>query len=381
MDIQQVRESGLIIEKVEQALQAAYSSNSAFNESVDSGGPISFRSLKDPEHVYSYYPSEVLYWADRKAYLDELDEWDDRQSSDRHQETVEYLKSSGQLSTFLDIVDAVRLRRVAPFVGAGLSQACGYPSWASALEKLVVRLEGISVQDIRPFLETKDFLKAAQVLFDASPAQARNFIRTEFRSGLGAIQGPVKLLPEISQGCIVTTNFDTVIEDIHNQINQPLDGYMYGTQPGNNFVPRLLRGERCILKLHGDARQENTYVFTEGQYQEAYGDPVDFRKPLPRALRQIFISHSLLFLGCSLEQDRTLELFQSIVDEAAFEIPDHFAILPRLDAADARAEKASRLLRLKIQPLWYEPVENDHSMLERLLQLALAVARQQVTIR
>jgi hypothetical protein len=81
---------------------------------------------------------------------------------------------------------------------------------------------------------------------------------------------------------------------------------MHGMQQGNKFVPKLIKGDRCILKLHGDAEDHDTYVFTADQYDQAYGSPVDFKKPLPRALRQIFVSHSLLFLGCSLERDWTL---------------------------------------------------------------------------
>ena len=214
------------------------------------------------------------------------------------------------------------------------------------------------------------------------PQQNHFFIKTEFRKR-GGIAGPVLLLPELARGCIVTTNFDSVIEDLFQEKLQALDGYMYGMQPGNAFVQRLLRGERCILKLHGDARQDNTYVFTQAQYQEAYGDPLSFQNQLPRALRQIFISHSLLFLGCSLEQDKTLDLFKSVVDESAFEIPDHFALLNKPSTPQGLAQKEARLLRLKIRPLWYEtPTDEDgkpdHGLLEQILRLAIAVARRQV---
>jgi hypothetical protein len=227
-----------------------------------------------------------------------------------------------------------------------------------------------------------DYLQAAQVLHDASAQQVQHVIRTEFQQR-HPIKGPVRLLPELGNGCVVTTNFDTVIEDLFRERGQPLDGYMHGTQAGNNFVQRLLRGERCILKLHGDAGQPNTHVFTRSQYQAAYGEPLAFQNQLPRALRQIFISHSLLFLGCSLEQDKTLDLFKSIVDEGAFEIPDHVALLNAPVTVPERARKEARLLQLKIRPLWYVTSVDtdgnpDHSLLEKILKLAIAVARKQV---
>jgi len=386
MDIKKLRENKPIIDKVEEVLQAAYSSNREFNAVLDEAELLAFKGLKDPDHEYGYPISEVLYWADRDAYLDELDHWEGRQQIDQHEVATAFIKDSDQQAVFLDLVDAIRIGRIAPFVGAGLSKACGYPMWGDALRKIAQKLDGLEVQDIEPLMVQYDYLQAAQVLHDAAAEQVRHFIKTEFRQR-GAIHGPVRLLPELSNGCIVTTNFDTVIEDLFRDRGQPLDGYMHGTQAGNNFVQRLLRGERCILKLHGDAGQANTHVFTQAQYQEAYGgagnEPFAFQNQLPRALRQIFISHSLLFLGCSLEQDKTLDLFKSVVDEAAFEIPDHFALLNEPATPQERTRKEARLLQLKIRPLWYATPADadgnpDHSLLEQILKLAIAVACKQV---
>lgn len=383
MDIKKLRENKLIVDKVEEALQAAYSSNGDFNTVLDEAEPLAFRSLKDPEHQYAYPISEILYWADRDAYLDELDHWEGRCQVSQHEDASRFIKQSDQVAVFLDLVDAVRLGRLSPFVGAGISKACGYPMWGEALRKIAQKLNGVEKQDIEPLMAQYDYLRAAQLLYDAAADQVKNFIKTEFRQRAGAIAGPVLLLSELAQGCIVTTNFDSMIEDLFQQRGQALDGYMYGMQPGNAFVQRLLRGERCILKLHGDARQENTYVFTHEQYRIAYGEPLSFQNQLPRALRQIFISHSLLFLGCSLEQDKTLDLFKSIVDEAAFEIPDHFALLNEPATPQERAQKEARLLQLKIRPIWYsvsvaDDGSHDHGLLEQILRLAIAVSRRQV---
>lgn len=382
MDIQKLRESKLIVDKVEEALQAAYNSKAEFNSQLDQADPVVLKSLRDPEHEYVVKVSDVLYWAERDAYLDELDHWEGRRQADEHEGAVAFIRDSDQRAVLLDLVDAIRGGRVAPFVGAGLSRACGYPLWGEALRKIALKLQGLGVQDIEPLMAHYDYLQAAQVLHDAAADQVRHFIKTEFRQR-GSIVGPITLLPELAKGCIVTTNFDTVIEDLFRERNQPLDGYMHGTQAGNNFVQRLLRGERCILKLHGDAGQDNTHVFTRSQYEAAYGEPLAFQNQLPRALRQIFISHSLLFIGCSLEQDKTLALFQRIVDEGAFEIPDHFAILNEPDDAALKAQKEARLLHLKVRPIWYPaPLsingKPDHSMLEQILRLAIAVSRRQV---
>lgn len=389
MDIKKLRESEAVVGKVEELLQLAYSSNQEFNAALDDAHgdvhSLSIRSLRYPGHEFKYSPSEVLFWAERKTYLDELDHWEGRRESDLHEAAIRYVKSSDQMSVLLDLVDAIRLRRVAPFVGAGLSRPCGYPMWGEALKKMADRLDTLGIEDIGPLMARYDYLQAAEVLYAAAEDRVNHFIKTEFRKRPSGVQGAVTLLPQLSHGCMVTTNFDTVIEDLFRAEGQPLDGYMYGKQPGNAFVQRLLRGERCILKLHGDASQDNTYVFTRSQYASAYGEPLSFENQLPRALRQIFISHSLLFLGCSLEQDKTLDLFQSVVDERAYDIPDHFALLNRPANPHERQQKESRLLRHKIRPLWFDTPPGpdgvpDFSLLEQILSLAIAVARGRVSL-
>lgn len=386
MDIKKLRENKLIVDKVEEALQVAYSSNQEFNAVLDEAHPLlSFRGLRDPEHIYVISVSDALYWVERDSYLNELDHWEGKRQVDEHVAAMKFIVDSDQRGVFLDLVDAIRSGRIAPFVGAGLSRPCGYPMWGEALRKVALKLNGLAVQDIEPLMAQYDFLQAAQVLHDVAAEQVRHFIKTEFRQR-GAITGPVRLLPELSNGCIVTTNFDTVIEDLFRDSGQALDGYMHGTQAANNFVQRLLRGERCILKLHGDAGQANTHVFTQAQYVAAYGEPIAFKNQLPRALRQIFISHSLLFLGCSLEQDKTLDLFKSVINDAAFEIPDHFALLNEPATLQERAHKEDRLLQLQIRPLWYAtPIDvdgkPDHSLLEQILKLAIAIVRKQVVFK
>ncbi len=85
---------------------------------------------------------------------------------------------------------------------------------------------------------------------------------------------------------LLQTNFDGVIEKVIGKGH--ITGYMHGRQDGNKFSTKLVQGERCILKLHGDAEDHETYIFTTEQYREAYGEPIDFTRPLPKALRQIY---------------------------------------------------------------------------------------------
>jgi len=187
----------------------------------------------------------------------------------------------------------------------------------------------------------------------------------------------VTLLKDISSGCIITTNFDQVIEEVIGR--GAIEGYMHGKQTPNKFFPKLKKGERCLLKLHGDAEDPDSYIFTEEQYNYAYGCETyfDFRTSLSQVLRQIFISHSLLFLGCSLEQDKTLQLFKEVSNSGGFVIPDHFAILSEPPDLEHRNRKKRQLLEMNIKPIWYP--KGEHQFVEKYLQLALAIADGHIT--
>ncbi len=144
---------------------------------------------------------------------------------------------------------------------------------------------------------------------------------------------------------------------------------MHGIQNKNKFVTDLIKGDRCILKLHGSVGEEESYIFTQSQYNSSYGNPINFELPLPKTLRQIYISHSLLFLGCSLEQDRTLELFQTIKNEGHFEIPQHFAILSQPSDPTRKREKENYLREINIKTLWYPT--DEHENVGKILNLAV----------
>jgi hypothetical protein len=368
-----------IVDQVEELLQATYEEKKEFNDALNGATPISVPSLIVGQGPHQLEASEILFWTDRDAYNDEFASWEPKRTLEVHQQSITQLKTNGQVPVLHDLVDAIRRNRVAPFIGAGFSRPCDFPLWGAALHEIFAKITGVDASAFKAKMDAYEYLGAAQLLWEKDDAQVKSYIRTRFADGMiptGGVQGPIKLLPRFSRGCVITTNFDRLIEITIG--SGQIDGYMHGTQAGHMFVPRLLKGDRCILKLHGDAANYNTYVFTEKQYSDSYGTTLDFSKPLPRALRQIFVSHSLLFLGCSMEQDRTLELFQKVCDDKQFEIPDHFAILPLPTDNSVKQAKESRLLKLNVRTLWYPP-DNNHELLEKYLALAVDMAEGRIT--
>ena len=317
---------------------------------------------------FAHSKSRALYWLDNAAYYEAKEEWNNQELLDRHSETISLINDNLNSTTFKGLINAVKRQQIVPFVGAGLSKSMRMPLWDEALEEIRIKIQPDNV-DIKEKIKAGEYLSAAQDLAAHDQVITNNYIRTKYK--VNQLEGAVRLLPEISQGCIVTTNFDDAIEESFKLKNIVFDGYMHGTQQ-HNFFARLVKGQSCLLKLHGDVDDPQTYIFTEDQYNNAYGAPFDFTCPLPKALRQLYISNSLLFLGCGLEQDKTLNIFKDVMDKGEYETPEHYAVLPEPQAAADKNAKESFLVGLNIQPIWYP--HDEHQYVEAFLSLAIDMA-------
>lgn len=357
-----------LLEQAVSFLNDQYESNTKFNDYFDSDEPISIGTMDYPR-------SKVLFWVDRNAYVAERANWENESNIAKHEDAANLVQENQISAPFRELAEAIERGRIVPFVGAGLSKPMKLPLWGEALEQLLIRVAPPNSPEIKQLIDGGKFLDAAQALATHDEIQTANFINTTYSVKGRNLAGPILLLPRLGKGCLVTTNFDDAIEETFRSVKIEFSAYMHGTQD-HNFFPRLVRGDRCLLKLHGDAENQATHILTAAQYQDAYGEHFDFTKPLPKALRQIYISNSMLFLGCGLEQDWTLELFRKVKAENAYAIPRHYAILPSPTTQQARSEKATRLLSLQIQPIWYP--EGCHELAEKLLSYLADIAEKRV---
>ncbi|TGK88241.1 SIR2 family protein [Leptospira bourretii] len=350
-------------------LHEEYLQNEPFNDYLDSEEMIRVGSLEFPV-------SQVTFWLDRDAYYNDLNVWLDETLKEKHASTIKLLKDSKQLAVFFELVDSISRNRIIPFVGAGLCKPMEMPLWKEALMELNAEINITSSNEILQLIDSGDYLIAAEKLAASSSLKVDSFIRTKYR--IHSVKGALKELPKIANGCVVTTNFDNAIEKVYEVSGISFDGHMYGKEE-HNFFPRLAKGERCLLKLHGDAQNNRTYILTDEQYKRAYGAQIDFKLPLPKALRQIYISSTLLFLGCSLEKDRTLDLFKQVKEGEDYEVPLHFAILPKPVEQSKVREKENLLLSINIQPIWYP--DEQHQFVEDILALLSDVSQKRLNLQ
>ncbi len=121
--------------------------------------------------------------------------------------------------------------------------------------------------------------------------------------------------------------------------------------------------------MHGDCRDRTDRIFTRESYEDAYGNATTENPEgrLGGLAWLMFTNRPLLFLGCSLEQDRTVGVLRQIVKR----LPGitHYAILAAETSKQAWERRERQLEAIGVRGLWYYPERYEE--IEQLLQKAL----------
>ncbi len=259
------------------------------------------------------------------------------------------------------------LSKLVPFVGAGLTQFA-YCSWSKALKALAQKLTNTkNKQEVDALIKEEHYMDAAQKLEELrTPANLAHDIVGLFSGDkLDAKREqlrkePIALLPFLFPGLVLTTNFDETLETIYRECGHPFDCPLFPGHP--ELLSGLLRedGTSGLLKLHGSITgglvEYSKIVFTKEQYDRHYG----IGSPLVEELKFCFKNRMMLFLGCSLKDDRTMELLQEIIKPGCY----YYTIINCKRAE--RDEKIKQLGERHIRAIVYE--NNRHEAVRVILE-------------
>jgi hypothetical protein len=190
----------------------------------------------------------------------------------------------------------------------------------------------------------------------AFPSETSEIIITP-KLGVRKIGG-VPLPALFPKSTILTTNFDGLLERIYDdQGNNGFDRVVSGAAM-SEVLRQIASGSRLLIKIHGDCRQVADRVLLQSEYDKLYTD----EKLVKQFFNGVIFRQSLLFLGCSLLNDRTVSQMKSIVREyGSARVPRHYALL-ELRNTDDRVARKKQLAEANIFPIWYPEGEHDESL-------------------
>ena len=275
-------------------------------------------------------------------------------------------------AVYRDLKAALRGGHLTPFVGAGLSVFCGYKLWPDVLTEL-----SEFIPDDEPKSEAQELILQNKYL------EAAEYIHQHYDPMMRRLQGIVTfskiddcpdermyssaawVLPRLfGDKPLMTTNFDGVLEYVFAKQNCAFERV---AEPHDPSLLTQIRQKNShgLFKLHGDIGKETTsidrLVFTQSQYDKVYCEDGE----LIGELRQWYQNQTLLFLGCSLAMDKTMEVLRNVaLKDSGIR---HFAIVGC--KPDQRSEFLKRLGELGIDALFYNDDNHDavRVILENLL--------------
>lgn len=250
-----------------------------------------------------------------------------------------------------------------PFVGAGLSMPMGFPSWGEFLGNL--SQECGKESEVAALLLDGQYEEAAETVESGLGAAIFNrrvmHAFGERRSSSCELHGAVLAIPKLANGAVVTTNFDRVLERVFAEAGSPFAHVVWGAQV-DSIQKAVADNMPYLIKIHGDAEERSARILTKSEYDAHYG-PID-RTGLRAQLGRIFQGRTILFLGCSLAKDRTIDVLLEMAQRVSG--IEHFAILERPAADEHLFDKQRRLGERSILPIWYP--KGRHDLIDPLIR-------------
>ena len=285
---------------------------------------------------FDIYDQEFINWRDG--------DWKPRQNELRD----ELLGYSGNRNRYLDLTEAVRRQQVVPFVGSGMSVLCGLPTWAEFL-KQTAEYAQCDQLELDQLICCSSFEEAADLLsISMNPTLFAERVEHNLRiNDSSYINGAVCLLPNLFPDLVLTTNLDNVLEHLYRLCNVPFSHTLSGSKL--SYYQQLKNpAERFLIKLHGDYQDQEGRVLLSNEYDEAYAE----NSPVREEVTLLYQQNSLLFLGCSLGPDRTVQLINEVAGSGA-DMPRHYAFLETPDSNSDRIARENFLTERRIFPIWY----------------------------
>src|SRR5262245_44015769 len=255
---------------------------------------------------------------------------------------------------------------VIPFVGAGLSVPFRFPQWGPLLEEMAFGLAAVDRAEVAAAVERKEFEVAAAVLQDRlgglvlQRTLAESFQDSPEDLAAFDLRGQaIELVPLLASGLVITTNYDRALEFVFDRAGQPFVDRVFGANP-TEIIPAIQQNRLMLWKIHGDRTDSPTRVLSGHDYVKHYAE-------LPQLLALAFENRPALFLGCSLETDRSL----NVLADTLTRHPGirHFALLQAPETPEALQQRNAKLAAIGVSPIWF-PKGGWRDLYARLAEMA-----------
>jgi len=262
-----------------------------------------------------------------------------------------------------EIINAVSEKRLAVFIGAGVSRLVGCWGWDELGRNLVKRCHEqdiINYKEQESLIDNRDSRKTITICHEL--LKEKGFENVFFDIMKSALKDNVDVeTPNIYddiyrlRGLFITTNAD---RHFHGKFNQ--QNIVYRPE---HFNPDNI--DRCNLyQIHGCIEDTESMVFTVRQYFSRYLDP-----KFKMFLKKIFDEYTILFLGYGLAEFELLEYLFLRSGWETGRVLKHFMLMPLFTGEERiLGFEQTYYAQMGIKVLAYRKDERGYKQLEHVVR-------------
>ncbi|EDW2259392.1 SIR2 family protein [Salmonella enterica] len=270
------------------------------------------------------------------------------------------------------LIDELVSRRCVIFLGSGASasaqkldeqgQPMSPPTWAGLLQQLLdicPNDDDGSRTNAQTLLQKGNFLDSAEIIRKSClPRAEYNRCISRTFSGYNATDIH-RAVETLDQKVVITTNFDCLYEN-HCRQGNGRDGYTTLRYYDGGLIARMRSPIRLIIKAHGCTSEPEKTILTKSDFFNARSQHKGFFD----ALESIFLTHTILFIGYSINDPEIQLILENNIITYPSDNP-HYAAMP--SGSHSSLITAFRNTN-NIDILEYSP-DNNHSELVESLNL------------
>jgi hypothetical protein len=226
------------------------------------------------------------------------------------------------------LVKEIARRRCVLFLGAGVSAAAtddsgGQPKdWPGFLEEACSLVRGEQNQsEVREMIAERRYLLCLQAIAEeADTSDYHNLLDHHFNNPAFQAGELHQIVRALDSRIVITTNFDKIYERLC--LTSASEGYKVIPYYSGSLGDELRSDTRIIVKAHGTIDEIQRMVFTKAEYHRAKRDHPDFYA----LLKSIFLTHTCVFIGCSLDDPDVLLVLEDVRVTASSQRP-HYSLI------------------------------------------------------
>lgn len=241
-------------------------------------------------------------------------------------------------------------RRCIVIMGAGASMgsvaADGVthpPNWENLLNRSLHLIRRPTDRKFaKSLIAERQYLDAAELITECSDhADFGTYIRSVFVVPKFKPSPIHEVVLEVDPKIVVTTNYDTIY-DLYCTNGTAVNGYNICRYYDTHAVDAIRSTVRLVLKAHGCVSDPTKIVLGRSSYFKARRDYPGFYA----ILDALFLTHTLLFIGCSLT-DPDIQLVLENVNISAPSAYPHYALVEKTrHSAIAQAIRSAHNIQL-----------------------------------